>query len=85
MRSQLFGFVVQSKLFYELLLDCPQDQAISTMNKHLAEHDALLNPSHMMRPGQIHYLNEPHTIAFETYMNEWDEEIVELVQGVLAL
>lgn len=84
MRSQLFGFIVQSKLFYELLLDCPLKQAAAMMSNHFAEHDAMLNPSQITRPSQIHYLDDPLTIGFEAYMNEWDEKIVQLVQGVLA-
>lgn len=84
MRSQLFGFVVQSKLFYELLLDCPLKQAVAMMNQHLAEHDAILNPRQTTQSKLIHYLDDPLTIGLEAYMNEWDEEIVQSVQGVLA-
>ncbi len=84
MRSQLFGFVVQSKLFYELLLDCPLKQAVAMMHQHLAEHDAILNPKQMTRSKLIHYLDDPLTIGLEAYMNEWDEEIAQSVQGVLA-
>ncbi|KAA3664775.1 MAG: hypothetical protein DWQ04_03970 [Chloroflexi bacterium] len=83
MRSQLFGFIVQSELSYELLLDCSLDQAVSMMNQHLVEHDAVVQPKQTMRPSQIHYLRDALTIGFEAYMNEWDEEIVELVQRVL--
>jgi hypothetical protein len=84
MRSQLFGFVVQSQLIYELLLDCSLQQAVLTMKQHLVDHGAIL-PSHPATQSKlIHYLNDPLTIGFEAYMNEWEEDIVQSVHGVLT-
>lgn len=84
MRSQLFGFVVQSKLFYELLLDCPLQQAVMLMKQHLVDHDAILPDEPATRSKLIHYLQDPLTIGFEAYMNEWEEEIVQSVHGAMA-
>lgn len=84
MRSQLFGFIVQSKLFYELLLDCSLQQAVTMLKQHLVDHDAILPVEPVMQPKLIHYLADPLTVGFEAYISEWDEEIIQSVHGVLA-
>lgn len=82
MRSQLFGFVVQSHVMYELLLTCPLEQAVGQMKQHLVEQGALISEQPATRSRLIHYLDDPLTVSFETFLSEWDEEVVETVHNV---
>jgi hypothetical protein len=82
LRSQLFGFVVQSQLIYELLLDCALHQAVTVMKQYLVEHGALVPTEPATRAKLIHYLDDPLTVGLEAYLNEWAEEIVQTVQAV---
>jgi hypothetical protein len=84
MRSQLFGFVVQTHLTYELLLNCPLNQAATTMIEFLREMNAVIGPRPETSSQLIHYLSDPLTLGFEAFLNEWDEEIVQTVRAVMA-
>lgn len=84
MRSQLFGFVVKTHLTYELILNCPLNQAATTMIEFLRELDAVIDTKPDTSSRLIHYLSDPLTIGFEAFLNEWDEEIVQTVRAVLA-
>ncbi len=84
MRSQLFGFVVKTHLTYELLLNCPLNQAATTMIEFLRELDAVIGTSPDTSSRLIHYLSDPLTLGFEAFLNEWDEEIMQTVRAVLA-
>ncbi len=84
MRSQLFGFVVQTHLTYELLLNSTLNQAANTMLEFLREMDAVVGAKPEFPSRQIHYLSDPLTIGFEAFLNEWDEEISQTVRAVLA-
>ncbi len=84
MRSQLFGFVVQTELIYEILLECSLEQAVAVMKQHLVALGALNSTQPATKSKLIHYLSEPLTIGFETYLNEWDEEIVKTVHAVTS-
>lgn len=84
MRSQLFGFVVKTHLTYELLLDCPLNQAATTMIEFLRELEAVIDTKLDIASRLIHYLNDPLTIGFDAFLSEWDEEIVKTVRAVLA-
>ena len=82
MRSQLFGFVVQSQLIYELLLECALPQAVTVMKQYLVEHEALVPTELATQAKLIHYLDDPLAVGLETYLNEWPEEVVKTVQAV---
>jgi hypothetical protein len=84
MRSQLFGFVVQTHLIYELLLDHSLQQAVTIMKQYLVENEFILPSLPVSESRVVHYLYDPVTIGFETYLNEWDEEIVQMVNGAVA-
>ena len=84
MRSQLFGFVVKTHMSYELLLNCPLNQAATTMIEFLREMDAVIGTNPEPSSRLIHYLSDPLTLGFEAFLNEWDEEIVQIVRAVLA-
>ena len=84
MRSQLFGFVVKTYMSYELLLNCPLNQAATTMIEFLREMDAVIGTNPEPSSRLIHYLSDPLTLGFEAFLNEWDEEIVQIVRAVLA-
>ncbi len=84
MRSQLFGFVVQTQLIYEILLDCSLKQAVAVMKQHLVALGAIIPTQPATKSKLIHYLSEPLTIGFETYLNEWDEEVVKTVHAVTS-
>jgi hypothetical protein len=84
MRSQLFGFVVPTHMTYELLLNCPLNQAAMSMIEFLREMDAVIGTNPEPSSQLIHYLSDPLTLGFEAFLNEWDEEIVKTVRAVLA-
>ncbi len=84
MRSQLFGFVVKTQLIYEFLLNCQLSQAVNTMTEFLKQYDSLLVGKSLVPPRFVNYLNDPLTIGLEAHINEWDEEIVQTVNGILA-
>jgi hypothetical protein len=84
MRSQLFGFVVKTHLTYELLLNCPLNQAATTMIEFLRELEAVIDTKLDIASRLIHYLSDPLTIGFDAFLSEWDEEIVQTVRAVLA-
>ena len=84
MRSQLFGFVVKTQLMYEFLLNCQLSQAVNTMTEFLKQYDSLLVGKSLVPPRFVNYLNDPLTVGLEAHINEWDEEIVQTVNGILA-
>ncbi len=84
MRSQLFGFVVKTQLIYEFLLNCQLSQAVNTMTEFLKQYDSLLVGKSLVPPRFVNYLNDPLTVGLEAHINEWDEEIVQTVNGILA-
>lgn len=85
MRSQLFGFVVESKMVSELLIDCPKEQAITLMKQCLVDHGALIPSQPGTRSKVIHYINDPLTISFEAYLNEWEEELVQILHRLTSI
>ncbi len=84
MRSQLFGFVVKTQLMYEFLLNCQLSQAVNTMTEFLKQYDSLLLGQPLVPPRFVHYLDDPLTVGLEAHINQWDEEIVHTVNGILA-
>lgn len=84
MRSQLFGFVVKTQLIYEFLLNCQLSQAVNTMTELLKQYDSLQVGRPLVPPRFVHYLNDPLTVGLEAHINEWDEEIAQTVNGILA-
>lgn len=83
MRSQLFGFVVQTHLMYEFLLDCPLSQAVNTLSEFLRQFDSVV-VGKPVASRFVTYLNDPLTVALEAHFNEWDEEVVQIVNGILV-
>ncbi len=67
------------------MLDCSLQQAVTIMKQHLVERGAILPAQPATQSKLIHYLNDPLTVAFEAYMNEWEEEIVQTVHGITSL
>jgi len=55
MRSQLFGFVVPSRLIYELQLDSSLPQAVTIM-KHLVENEFILPSLPISESKVVHHL-----------------------------
>lgn len=84
MRSQLFGFIVKTHLTYELILNCPLNQAATTMIEFLREREAVIDTKLDIASRLIHYLNDPLTLGFDAFLSEWDEEIVQTVRAVLV-
>ena len=85
MRSQLFGFVVESKMVSELLISCPMEQAVALMKQTLVEHGALISSQPATRSKLIHYIDDPLTISLEAYLNEWEDQLVEILHRLTSI
>jgi len=80
MRSQVFGFYIPTKTFYELLIPAPMPHVCSILVQHTRACNGL--PHRLERQYTV-ISTPPYTQGLDIFMNEWDEETVMIVHGVV--
>jgi hypothetical protein len=82
MRSQLFGFHIQTHFLYELLLACPLPQAHSQIVQHTQKFSALIGHQLDNQLGTV-LTGSPTTLGVDVPLNEWGEEIIAIFRQVI--
>lgn len=81
MRSQLFGFHIQTHYLSEAILSCSLQQAQDITVQHLHKLEALSTRLNGQQTGIV--TGEAYTLGIEVMLNEWDDELEELVREVI--
>lgn len=80
MRSQLFGFPIQTHLIYEAILECSLQQAHEITCQHIRKFEGLLQ---QLTHNHSATLGEPHALGIEVPLNSWDDATTTVVGQIL--
>lgn len=80
MRSQLFGFHIQTKFLYETILGCPLKQAHEITVQQIRKFDGLSQP--LIRHHTT-VVCDSYTLGLEVPLNPWNEETESIVYKLL--
>lgn len=82
MRSQIFGFPVRTHYMAKAILPCPLKQAYESVRQHTRTLEAHAPWLDRQQTG-VGYRGDAYTVGFEVALNEWSEEVQDVVMGVL--
>ncbi len=80
MRSQLFGFHIQTHFIYEAVLACPLVQAHELTIQHIRKFDTL---ERRLDKRQVTILGQAYTVGIEVPLNPWCDETESVVSQIL--
>jgi hypothetical protein len=81
MRSQLFGFHIQTQYLFEAILSCPLDQAFELVMQHVRKLDGL---SARLEGQHVSVcMGQTYTVGLEIMLNEWDDGVEDSVREII--
>lgn len=79
MRSQVFGFAVNTKYVFELILPCSLFKARDTLVQHMRR----LGAGWQVEKQLFTFMGDPDYMGMDVIFNQWGEEVEEIIRSIV--